>query len=120
MGREITYLEAINEGLREEMERDPGVILLGEDIGKFGGAIKVVAPGTVRDAKGLIKAAIRDEDPVIFLEHKFLYRRMKDILPDGEILTPIGKANVARRGDSLTIVTYGAMLTRCLDAAGAL
>jgi 2-oxoisovalerate dehydrogenase E1 component beta subunit len=79
--------------------------------------IKVVAPGTVRDAKGLIKAAIRDEDPVIFLEHKYLYRRLKDTLPDEEIVTPIGKAAIALEGDALTMVCYGAMVGLCLGAA---
>jgi 2-oxoisovalerate dehydrogenase E1 component beta subunit len=83
--------------------------------------IKVVAPGSVRDAKGLIKSAIRDPDPVLFLEHKFLYRRLKDDLPDGEeILTPIGKAEVALEGEDLTIATYGMMRTLCLEAAAEL
>jgi 2-oxoisovalerate dehydrogenase E1 component beta subunit len=219
MGREITYLEAITEALHEEMERDENVVLLGEDIGRYGGAfrvtkgllekfgeervlempiaengivgtaigmaymgmrpvvefqfidfiacgfdqivnfaatsryrwgvpahivmrgpwggmvrggmfhsrcpemwfahspgLKVVAPGTVRDAKGLMKAAIRDEDPVLYLEHKWLYRRLKAMLDDDAVV-PIGKANVALEGETLTIVTYGAFLTICLDAA---
>ncbi len=219
MGREITYLDAINEALHEEMERDASVLLLGQDIGPYGGAfkvtrglfekfgdqrvlempiaengivgtaiglaymgmkpvvefqfidfiacgfdqivnfaatsryrwgvpahivlrgpwggmvrggmfhsrtpemwfahspgIKVVAPGTVRDAKGLMKAAIRDADPVLYLEHKWLYRRLKATLDD-DVVTPIGKANVALEGDALTIITYGAFLTLCLDAA---
>jgi 2-oxoisovalerate dehydrogenase E1 component beta subunit len=79
--------------------------------------IKVVAAGTVRDAIGLLKSAIRDPDPVLYLEHKHLYRRLKEDLPDGEILTPIGKADVARAGDDLTVVTYGWMRHVCLDAA---
>ncbi len=219
MGREITYLEAITEALREEMARDENVVLLGEDIGKYGGAfkvtrglfdrfgekrvlempiaengivgtaigmaymgmipvvefqfidfiacgfdqivnfaatsryrwgvpahivmrgpwggmvrggmfhsrcpemwfahspgLKIVAPGTVRDAKGLMKAAIRDQDPVLYLEHKWLYRRLKDTLDD-DVVTPIGKAEVALEGDSLSIITYGAYRTLCLDAA---
>jgi 2-oxoisovalerate dehydrogenase E1 component beta subunit len=80
--------------------------------------LKIVAPATARDAKGLIKAAIRDEDPVIYLEHKFLYRRIKENLPEGEeIVTPIGQARIARPGRDLTIVTYSAMLWKSLEAA---
>jgi 2-oxoisovalerate dehydrogenase E1 component beta subunit len=218
---EVTYLEALRQGLWEEMERDEHVFILGEDIGRYGGAFKVtegfqdrfgesrvidtpiaeaaivgaaagaahmgfrpvaemqfidfiscaydiltnyvataryraglstpivvrgpsggyvrggpfhsqmpeaaffhtpglklVCPATARDAKGLIKAAIRDDDPVIYFEHKFLYRRIKEDLPDdAEILTPIGKANVAREGSALTIVTWSAMLWKSLEAA---
>ena len=201
-----TYLEAIREGLWEEMERDPDVFLLGEDIGVYGGAskvtagfherfgerrvvdtpiseaaivgaaigasflglrpvaemqfadfiscafdqivnfaakcryrwgapvpivvrapsgggvhggpfhsqnpemwfvrtpgLKVVAPATAYDAKGLIKSAIRDNDPVIFFEHKALYRKIKEELPAGEFTVPIGQARVAREGAHLTI-----------------
>lgn len=79
--------------------------------------LKIVAPATVRDAKGLIKSAIRDEDPVLFLEHKWLYRRVKDTLPDEEVVTPIGAARVARRGHDLSIITYGAMVWKVLEAA---
>jgi 2-oxoisovalerate dehydrogenase E1 component beta subunit len=80
--------------------------------------LKIVCPATARDAKGLIKAAIRDEDPVLYLEHKFLYRRIKENLPEGEdLLTPIGKARVAREGTDLTIVTYSAMVWKALEAA---
>ncbi len=217
----VTYLEAIRDGLREEMERDERVFMMGEDIGAFGGAfkvteglqdrfgaervidtpiaetafvgaaagaahmgfrpvcevqfidflscaysiltnyvataryraglrtplvirgpcggyvrggpfhsqnpeaaylhtpgLKIVAPATVRDAKGLIKAAIRDDDPVLYFEHKYLYRRNKDDLPDGEdIVTPIGKARLARDGKHLTIVTWSAMVWKALEAA---
>jgi 2-oxoisovalerate dehydrogenase E1 component beta subunit len=215
-----TYLEAIREGLWEEMERDPNVFLLGEDIGIYGGAfkvtagflerfgekrvvdtpisesaiagaaigaglmglrpvaemqfadfitcgfdqivnfaakcryrwgaavpmvvrapsgggihggpfhsqnpemwfvrtpgLKVVAPATAYDAKGLIKSAIRDNDPVIFFEHKGLYRKIKEDLPDEEFTVPIGKAKVVREGRDLTIVTYGAMVYVALEAA---
>jgi 2-oxoisovalerate dehydrogenase E1 component beta subunit len=215
-----TYLEAIRQGMWEEMERDPNVFLIGEDIGAYGGAfkvtagffehfgerrvvdtpiseaaiagaaigaglmglrpvaemqfadfiscgfdqivnfaakcryrwnaavpmvvrapsgggihggpfhsqnpemwfvktpgLKVVAPATAYDAKGLIKSAIRDNDPVIFLEHKGLYRRIKEELPAGDYTVPIGKAKVVREGTDLTIVTYGAMLWVALDAA---
>jgi 2-oxoisovalerate dehydrogenase E1 component beta subunit len=223
-GRMITtYLEAIRRGIWEEMERDAGVFILGEDIGAYGGAfkvtegmlerfgaarvidtpiaegaivgaaigaalmgmrpiaemqfidfiscafdqltnfaaknryrwgagvpivvrgpcgggvrggpfhsqnpemyfvhtpgLKVVAPATAYDAKGLIKSAIRDDDPVIYLEHKFLYRRIKEDLPAEDYVVPIGEAAVRRAGDDLTIITYGAMLYPCLEAAEAL
>ncbi|WP_419934064.1 alpha-ketoacid dehydrogenase subunit beta [Candidatus Palauibacter sp.] len=216
-----TYLEAIREAIREEMEADPDVFIMGEDIGAYGGAfritegllaefgphrvidtpiseaaivgaaigaahmglkpvcemqfidfiapafnvivnfaakvryrtgagaglvirgpcgagvragpfhsqnvesyfanvpgLKMVAPATVRDAKGLLKAAIRDPDPVLFFEHKYLYRRLKDELPAGEeILTPLGKARTHREGADLTIVTYGAMVHTAHEAA---
>jgi 2-oxoisovalerate dehydrogenase E1 component beta subunit len=80
--------------------------------------LKLVCPATARDAKGLIKAAIRDEDPVIYFEHKFLYRRVKEDLPDDEeIITPIGKAMVRREGQDLTIVTWSAMVWKSLAAA---
>jgi 2-oxoisovalerate dehydrogenase E1 component beta subunit len=218
-----TYLEAIREGLWEEMERDPNVFLIGEDIGEYGGAfkvtegfferfgarrvvdtpiseaaivgaaigaalmglrpvaemqfadfiscgfdqvvnfaakcryrwhagvpmvvrapsgggvhggpfhsqnpemwfvrtpgLKVVAPATAYDAKGLIKSAIRDNDPVLFFEHKALYRRIKEDLPTGEYTVPIGQAKVVRPGTDLTIVTYGAMLWVALEAADTL
>ncbi len=218
---EVTYLEALRQGLWEEMERDERVFILGEDVGAYGGAfkltdgfleqfgadrvidtpisesaivgaaagaahmgmrpvaemqfidfiaaaydiltnyvataryraglatpmvvrgpsggyvrggpfhsqmpeaaffhtpgLKLVCPATVRDAKGLIKAAIRDEDPVIYFEHKFLYRRIKEDLPeDEEILTPIGEARIAREGTDLTIVTWSAMVWKALEAA---
>jgi 2-oxoisovalerate dehydrogenase E1 component beta subunit len=218
---ETTYLEAIREGLSEEMERDERVFLLGEDIGKYGGAfrvteglqqrfgvnrvidtpvsevaivgaaagaahlgmrpvcemqfidfiscaysiltnyvataryraglatpmvvrgpsggyvrggpfhsqnpeaaflhtpgLKIVAPATARDAKGLIKAAIRDDDPVLVFEHKYLYRRIKEDLPAGEdILTPLGRARVARAGSDCAIITWSAMVWKALEAA---
>lgn len=215
-----TYLEAIRQGLWEEMERDPNVFLLGEDIGVYGGAFKVTAgffehfgekrvvdtpiseaaiigasigaglmglrpvaemqfadfiscafdiltnfaaksryrtgvgvplvvrapsgggvhggpfhsqnpeayfahtpglkivqPSTPYDAKGLIKAAIRDDDPVLFFEHKFLYRRVKETLPAEDYIVPIGKAAIRRTGRDLSILTYGAMTWTALDAA---
>jgi pyruvate/2-oxoglutarate/acetoin dehydrogenase E1 component len=80
--------------------------------------LKLVCPATVRDAKGLIKAAVRDDDPVIYFEHKFLYRRLKEDLPAGEeILTPIGSARVARAGSDLSIITWSAMVWKSLEAA---
>ena len=218
---EVTYLQALRQGLWEEMERDDRVFLLGEDIGSYGGAFKVTAgflqefgprrvidtpvsetaivgaaagaahmgmrpvaemqfidfiscaydiitnyvataryraglatpivvrgpsggyvrggpfhsqmpeaafihtpglklvcPATARDAKGLIKAAIRDDDPVIYFEHKFLYRRIKEQLPEDEdIITPIGQARTAREGTDLTIVAWSAMVWKALEAA---
>jgi len=215
-----TYLEAIRQGIWEEMERDPSVFLLGEDIGAYGGAfkvtegmlekfgadrvidtpisesaivgaavgaalmgmrpvvemqfmdfiacgfdqivnmaakihyrwgpavplvirgpsgagvhggpyhsqsnemwfvhtpgLKVVAPATAYDAKGLIKASIRDDNPVIFYEHKFLYRRIKDEVPDDDYVVPLGKAAVRREGSDIAVITYGAMVWTALDAA---
>lgn len=210
---ETTYLEAIRQGLWEEMERDPNVFLIGEDLGVYGGAfkvtagmldrfgeqrvvdtpiaesaivgaaigasfmglrpvaemqfadfitcgfdqivnyaakcryrwnapvpivirapsgggihggpfhsqnpeawfvhtpgLKVIAPATAADAKGLLKSAIRDNDPVIFLEHKALYRRIRDEVPAGDHTVPIGKARVDREGRDLSVITYGAMV----------
>lgn len=215
-----TYLEAIREGIWEEMERDPNVFLLGEDIGIYGGAfkvtagmldhfggrrvvdtpisesaivgaaigasfaglrpvaemqfsdfitcgfdqivnyaakcryrwnapvpivvrapsgggihggpyhsqnpeawffhtpgLKVIAPATAYDAKGLIKAAIRDNDPVIFFEHKALYRRIKEDLPAGDYTVPIGKARIHREGKHLSVITYGSMVHAAAEAA---
>jgi 2-oxoisovalerate dehydrogenase E1 component beta subunit len=82
--------------------------------------LKVVCPATAYDAKGLIKAAIRDDDPVIFQEHKFLYRRIKEDLPAEEFVVPLGKARVSRSGTDLSIITYAAMVHVALEAAGAL
>lgn len=216
----LTYLDAIRQGIWEEMERDPSVFLLGEDIGAFGGAfkvtagmlekfgedrvidtpisesaivgaavgaalmglrpvvemqfmdfiacgfdqivnmaakihyrwgpavpivirgpsgagvhggpfhsqsnemwfvhtpgLKVVMPATAYDAKGLIKAAIRDENPVIFYEHKFLYRRIKEEVPSEDYVVPLGKAAVRREGRDITVITYGAMVWTALEAA---
>ena len=79
--------------------------------------LKIVQPSTAYDAKGLIKAAIRDEDPVIYFEHKFLYRRVKEELPAGDWIVPIGKAAVRRQGRDLSILTYGAMAWTALEAA---
>ena len=220
---QTTYLEAIRQGIWEEMERDDRVMLLGEDIGSYGGAfkvtegmlerfgqervvdtpisesaivgaaigasymgmrpivemqfidfiscafdqvvnvaaksryrwgagvpivirgpsgggvhggpfhsqnpemhfvhtpgLKVVAPSTAYDAKGLIKAAIRDDDPVIYLEHKYLYRRVKERLPAEDFIVPIGKAAIRRRGRGMTVLSYGAMVYLALEAAAEL
>ena len=215
-----TYLEAIRQGIWEEMERDPSVFCIGEDIGIYGGAfkvtdgfidrfgaervidtpiaesaivgaafgasltglrpvaefqfmdfigcafnqivnmvgsahyrwgapaplvirgpsggnvhggpfhsqnpemwfvhspgLKVVCPATAYDAKGLIKAAIRDPNPVIFFEHKYLYRRIKDEVPEEDYVVPIGKAKLAREGRHVSVITYAAMLYVALEAA---
>ena len=217
---EITYLEAIRQGLWEEMEREPNVFLLGEDIAAFGGAfkvtagflkefgeervidtplseaaimgasigaalmgrrpvaemqfmdfiscgldqicqmaakmhyrwgapvpmvvrgpsgagvhggpfhsqsnemwfvhtpgLKVVVPATAYDAKGLIKAAVRDPNPVIFFEHKYLYRRIKEDVPSEDYIVPLGKAAVRRQGTDIAVITYGAMVWTALEAA---
>ncbi len=217
---EITYLEAIRQAMWEEMERDERVLILGEDIGVYGGAfkvtkgfldkfggdrvidtpiseegytgvaigaaymglrpivefqfidfianafnmitnfaaksryrwgagvpivlrgpagggvragpfhsqnpemhfvhtpgLKVVAPATVHDAKGLMKSAVRDEDPVLYLEHKYLYRRIKEELPSDDFTVPIGKAAVRRVGKDIVLITYGAMVHVALEAA---
>src|SRR5439155_3638215 len=78
--------------------------------------LKVVCPATAYDAKGLMKAAIRDEDPVIYFEHKFLYRRIKEALPAEDYTVPIGKAIVRRPGDTITLVMYADMMYTALEA----
>ena len=82
--------------------------------------LKIVEPSTAYDAKGLIKAAIRDDDPVLFLEHKLLYRRVQDEVPEEDYVVPLGQAVVRRPGDDVTIVTFGAMTHTALDAANQL
>ncbi|HEU4994650.1 MAG TPA: alpha-ketoacid dehydrogenase subunit beta [Gemmatimonadaceae bacterium] len=217
---EITYLEAIREAHFEEMERDPNVFCVGEDIGAYGGAfkvteglltkfgeqrvidspiseigivgaaagaahmgmrpivemqfidfignaydiltnyvataryraflpcpmvvrgpsggyvrggpfhsqnpeagfihtpgLKVVYPATASDAKGLFKAAVRDDDCVLFFEHKYLYRRIKEEMPAGDHVVPIGKARTAREGTDLSVITYAATVWKALEAA---
>ena len=81
--------------------------------------LKIVEPSTAYDAKGLLKAAIRDPDPVLFFEHKYLYRlpRLRETLPEDDYTVPIGKAAVRRDGSDFTIFTFGAMVYRALDAA---
>ena len=79
--------------------------------------LKVVAPSTPMDAKGLLKAAIRDPDPVIYFEHKYLYRRIKGKVPDEDFAVPLGKAEVKREGNDVSIITYGAMVHQALQAA---
>ncbi|MCB0338318.1 MAG: alpha-ketoacid dehydrogenase subunit beta [Bdellovibrionales bacterium] len=79
--------------------------------------LKMVAPSTPNDARGLLKAAVRDNNPVLFLEHKFLYRRAKDVLTPGDDIVPIGKGKVVRSGRDLTIVTYHSMVQFSVEAA---
>ncbi|CAG9622737.1 alpha-ketoacid dehydrogenase subunit beta [Sutcliffiella rhizosphaerae] len=78
--------------------------------------LKVVIPSNPADAKGLLKAAIRDPNPVIYFEHKQLFSQKGEV-PDGDHLTPIGKAAIVREGNDVTIVSYSAMLGKCLEAA---
>ena len=79
--------------------------------------LKVIAPATPYDAKGLLKSAIRDNDPVIFLEHKRTYRLVRGEVPDEEYTLPIGKADIKRAGDDISVITYGLMVHHCLEAA---
>src|ERR1700744_3881753 len=79
--------------------------------------LKVVCPATPADAKGLLLSSIRDPDPVLFFEPKRVYRAAKGEVPDGDYTVPIGKAKVVRAGETVTVVTWGAMLYESLDAA---
>ena len=79
--------------------------------------LKVVCPATPYDAKGLIKASIRDNNPVIFFEHKYLYRRIKEEVPDQDYVVPLGKARIAREGKNISVITYAAMVHTALEAA---
>src|SRR3989337_3399196 len=72
--------------------------------------LKVVAPSTAEDAKGLIIKSVRDPNPVVFMEHKHLYRRVKGEVPEGRYETPLAKARLAREGEDLTVIAYGAMV----------
>jgi len=82
--------------------------------------LKVVYPATAEDAKGLMKSAIRDDDCVLFFEHKYLYRRIKGTMPAGDVTVPLGKARVAREGRDLSIITYAATVWKALEAANQL
>ncbi|HEY5599430.1 MAG TPA: alpha-ketoacid dehydrogenase subunit beta, partial [Candidatus Manganitrophaceae bacterium] len=79
--------------------------------------LKIVTPATAYDAKGLLKASIRDNDPVLFFEHKNLYRRIQEELPEEDYIVPLGKASIRREGSDMTFVTYSAALYPSLAAA---
>ena len=79
--------------------------------------LKIVLPSTPADAKGLLKASIRDPNPVIYCEHKYLYRHAKGEVPSGEYVLPLGQADVKRQGTDITLITYGAMVQQGLEAA---
>jgi len=79
--------------------------------------LKVVAPATAFDAKGLLISAIQDDDPVVYFEHKYLYRRVKEDVPEASYNVPIGKAALRREGGDMSIITYGSTLYPCMDAA---
>jgi len=79
--------------------------------------LKVIVPAFPYDAKGLLIAALKQEDPVIFMEPKSLYRTVKQEVPEGEYIVPIGKANILREGNDVTLISYGAMVHRCLEVA---
>jgi 2-oxoisovalerate dehydrogenase E1 component beta subunit len=79
--------------------------------------LKVVAPSSPTDAYGLIKSAVRDDNPVLYFEHKFLYRRLKEELPADDFTVPIGKARIVQEGTDMTIYTYGWMVERSREAA---
>jgi 2-oxoisovalerate dehydrogenase E1 component beta subunit len=79
--------------------------------------LKIVCPATVYDAKGLLKAAIRDDDPVLYFEHKRFYRSLKEDLPEKDVVVPIGKAALRREGRDLTMITYGGTVHQCVEAS---
>jgi pyruvate dehydrogenase E1 component beta subunit len=82
--------------------------------------LKVVLPSSPKDAKGLLKTAVRDNDPVMFMEHKLLYKRQSGPVPEEEFVIPLGVGEAKRTGKDVTIIATGAMVTRSLEAAGAL
>ena len=87
----------------------------------YAGGIKIMCPAFPSDAKGLLKSAIRDDNPSLFLEHKWIYRRIKEeVSEDPELLVPIGSADVKREGSDVSIITYGAMVHKAIEAADAL
>jgi 2-oxoisovalerate dehydrogenase E1 component beta subunit len=79
--------------------------------------LKVVCPATAYDAKGLMKASIRDNNPVVFFEHKYLYRRIKEDIPEQDYVVPLGKARIARPGSDVSVISYAAMVHTALEAA---
>jgi 2-oxoisovalerate dehydrogenase E1 component beta subunit len=82
--------------------------------------LKILVPSTPHDAKGLLKAAIQDPDPVIYLEHKYLYRRIKGKVPEEDFTVPLGTAEVKREGSDVSVITYGAMVHQAIEAANRL
>src|SRR5205807_2684223 len=141
-GREVTYLEAISQALDEEMACDERVFLMGEDIGPYGGAFRITEGfqqkygewrvlDTPLSESGFVGAAIgaamMGMRPVVEMQfadfiscafdHKFLYRRIKAVLPDEDFIVPIGKADVKRAGVDVSVITYGAMVHLALEAA---
>ena len=82
--------------------------------------LKIVMPSTPYDAKGLLKSAIRDDNPVVFFEHKYQYSRLKGPVPEEEYILPLGKADIKREGEDITIIAFGAMVHQALAAAASL
>lgn len=82
--------------------------------------LKVVCPATASDAKGLMTASIRDQNPVVFFEHKGLYRKVKEKVPEGEYIVPLGQAKVIREGSHVSVITYGSAVHMAIEAADAL
>src|SRR6267142_705749 len=138
----MTYREALNLALREEMRRDPNVFVIGEEVGLYEGAYKVtqgllkefgpkrvvdtpiaesgftgVGIGAPMDAKGLLKAAIRDDNPVIFIESETLYAVKGEVPDDPDFVIPLGQAIVRREGRDVTVVAYMGMMYRAMEAA---
>src|ERR671933_403287 len=118
----MRYREALNQALREEMEADEDVFIMGEDIGVFQGAFKVIQgllvdlPSTAADAKGLLKAAIRDDNPVVFIEHETLYGQRGEVPENGGPMR-FGEAAIRREGDDVTIIGISRMAITAQKAA---
>src|SRR5258708_4700106 len=135
--RTITYRDALREAIREEMLRDERVFIMAEDIAGYGGAqrgaqhsqmleswyahipgLKVAIPATPYDAKGMLKSAVRDPDPVLFIEHELLYNVKGEVPDEGvEYTVPLDAADVKRSGQDVTIITFSRMLHVVLPAA---
>src|ERR671925_673020 len=128
----LSLVESVRQALHEEMQSDPTVIVLGEDVGVHGGVfhsqsvealffhvpgLKIVVPSTPYDCKGLLKSSIRDDDQVIFFEHKKSYRRLRGEVPEDDYVVPLGKADIKRRGNDLSIITYGIGVHLALEAS---
>jgi len=110
--RKLSVSHAIREGMHEEMLRDENVIMLGEDVGKMGSL-----PINRKGCKGINKKqAIRDDDPVIFLEHRLLYAKKEEI-PEEEYIIPLGKADIKREGKDITVITWSRQVYFALEAA---